>query len=156
MWPFSRKARDINRLPSVADELSPWTVAKAQYDGSPLIIRYSRVAIDWMGHPDLPIKLGFAISLNSPNHGGLPDPAENQELNEIEDIILREVDAITSGIHALVLTTGIMKEFVFYIPRDVDIKKIHKSIQDAVTTHDVHCIAVNEPTWDSFKSFTPE
>jgi hypothetical protein len=53
------------------------------------------------------------------------------------------------------LTTGVMKEFVFYIPRDIDIKAIHESIQAAVSTHEVQCMAVMEPKWDSYVQFAP-
>ena len=92
------------------------------------IIRYNETAKDWSGHPGLPVKLGFAVPLNSSNEVGLPEPGENEQLEEIEDVILREVEARTIGLHALVLTTGTMKEFVFYIPRGVDIKSIHEGV----------------------------
>ena len=109
-----------------------------------------------MGHSGLPIKLGFAIPLNSPNENGLPDPDENWQLNDVEDVILREVEAGTKGIHVLALTDGTMKEFVFYIPRGADIKKIHEKIQESVSTHDVQCMALEEPKWDSYRQFTPD
>ena len=155
MWPFKRKQLDINTLPRLTDDGHSWGVAQAGYDDSPLIVRYNESARDWAGHSEMPIKLGFAIPLNSPNEGGLPDPDENEQLNVIEDIVVREIESRTRALHALALTTGTMKELVFYIPRGVDIKSIHESIQSAVTTHEVQCMAVNEPNWDSFTQFTP-
>lgn len=105
MWPFSKTPRDIKLLPGMSDDTQTWGVAQANYEGSPLLIRYNEAAKDWAGHAGLPIKLGFAVPLNSPNEGGLPDPAENEQLEAIEDLILREVEARTTGLHALVLTT---------------------------------------------------
>jgi hypothetical protein len=155
MWPFSRKLKDIGSLPAITDPSHTWGVAEGNYNGAPLIVRFSQSARDWCSHPGLPIKLGFAVPLNSPSEGGLPDPNENRQLNEIEDTIRGEVAGRTKAIHALVLTTGTMKEFVFYIPLGVDIKSLHEAIQAAVPTHDVQCMAVKEPKWDSYKEFSP-
>ena len=155
MWPFKRKQPDINSLPSLSDDHHSWGVAEADFDSSPLIIRYNESAHSWVGHSDLPIKLGFAIPLNSQSEHGLPDPAENDQLNEVEDIIIREIALRTHGLQALALTTGVMKEFVFYIPRGVDIEAIHEAIQAVVDTHEVQCIAEEEPGWDSYKQFSP-
>ncbi|MGN6546113.1 MAG: DUF695 domain-containing protein [Aureliella sp.] len=139
----------------MSDENQQWGVAQAGYDGATLIIRYNQTAKDWFRHPELPIKLGFAVPLKSPSANGLPDPDENDQLNAIEDIIRREVEARTRGLHALVLTTGTMKEFVFYISPDADIRSLHQTIRDAVPTHDVQCMAVREPKWDSYAQFSP-
>jgi hypothetical protein len=156
MWPFKPKQLDIGKLPPLSDDQHRWGVAEADLGASVLIIRYNQTARSWIGHPELPIKLGFAIPLNAPNQGGLPTPDENEQLNGIEDIILREVGARTRGLQVLALTTGVMKEFVFYIPRGVDIKTIHESVQAAVKTHKVQCMAVMEPQWDSYVRFAPE
>lgn len=155
MWPFSRKSLDINTLPPISSESFSWGVAQAGYDDSPLLIRFNETAKDWQGHPELPIKLGFAIPLNSPNEGGLPDPEENEQLNEIEDLITGEVGSRATGIHALVLTTGEMKEFVFYISPGADIKTMHETLMQVVSTHEVQCMAVNEPKWDTYQQFSP-
>lgn len=154
MWPFNRKQLDIAALPRLVDDSHSWGVAQADIDSSPLIIRYNESARKWVGHPELPIKLGFAIPLNSPNEGGLPDPAENEQLDEIEDTIIRAIDARTRALHAMALTTGVMKEFVFYIPTGTDIKSLHEAIQAAVTTHEVQCMAIKEPKWDSYRQFS--
>ena len=101
------------------------------------------------------MKLGFAIPLMRPNEGGLPDAEENQELGEIEDLIAREVATRTTSLHVLTLTTDAMKEFVFYIAPGTDVEKLHKEIQGKVPGHEVQCEAVMEPTWESYRAFTP-
>ena len=87
MWPFNRRQKDLNTLPPISSEAHAWSVAKATYDESPLIVRFNSSAKEWVGHKALAIKLGFAVPLNTPNDGGLPDPAENEQLDNIEDII---------------------------------------------------------------------
>jgi hypothetical protein len=118
-----------------------------------LIVRFNASAKDWTGHKELQVKLGFAIPLNNPHPGGLPDPEENQQLNDIEDIVRREVQAKTIGIHVLVLTTGTMREFVFYVAAGADIAAIHQAAQHAVGTHEVQCQAIMDPDWDAYNCF---
>jgi hypothetical protein len=128
-------------------------MAKGSYDNAPLLVRYNTTAKEWVGHKQLGIKLGFAIPLNAPNVGGMPSPEENLQLNDVEDAIVRAVEVKAKGIFAMVLTTGTMKEFVFYIPENVDIESIHKAIQSAVSTHEVQCSAVRDPNWDAYIQF---
>jgi hypothetical protein len=152
MWPFSKQSRPLD-LPSEGQHW--WSVAQGDCEGAPLIVRCNQTAGDWVGHPGLPVKLGFAIPLIHPNQGGLPNSEENGELGTIEDLISQEVLSKTRGVHALTLTTGMMKELVFYIAPGADIAKLHESIQNQVTSHDVQCMAVEEPNWESYRAIVP-
>lgn len=117
-------------------------------------MRFNEAGRKLAGHPGLPIKLGFSVPLNRPNGGGLPDPDENSEVAAIEDLIAERVLADAVGLHALTLTTGVMKEFVFYIPPGRDIAGLHSALREQVSTHEVQCMAIKEPNWDSFREFT--
>jgi len=151
VWPFSKKPRDLQLLSVDEHE---WTVGEATHDGSPLIVRFNQTAKRWDRHPELSIKLGFAISLNQPNAGGMPSADENAELGDIEELIEKEVKSATVGIHVLTLTTGLMKELVFYIAPGQDIGKLHGTIREKVPSHEVQCMAAPEPSWDSFRAFS--
>ena len=152
IWPFSKNKDKLEIPPEGEHE---WGFAEGDSDGAPLIVRYNETAAGFAGHSDLPIKLGFAIPLNSPNVGGLPDAEENSELDVIEDLIVREVMAVTHGVYSLALTTGVMKEFVFYIAPGADIAKLHEDIRNQVSSHDVQCMAVEERKWESYRTFAP-
>ena len=54
--------------------------------------------------------------------------------------------------HALTLITGAMKEYVFYIATGVDIASLHAGVRDSVSSHEVQCIAVQEPVWSRIAS----
>ena len=151
-WLFSKKLGDLE-IPPVEDQL--WSVAQGEHGGAPLLLRFNASAKSLAGHSKLPIKLGFAIPLNQPNEGGLPNPEENQELAAIEDLIEKRVLEVAVGIHAMTLTNGIMKELVFYIVPGVDIAGLHQELREAVRSHEVQCMAVQEPKWDSFRSMVP-
>ena len=153
MWPFSKSKEKLDIPP---EEEHEWGVAQGKFDGAPVIIRYNKTAARFAGHSDLPLKLGFAVPLNSPNDGGLPDTEENAELDVIEDLIDRKVMAATRGVYALALTTGLMKEFVFYIAPGADIAILHEEVRNQVSSHDVQCMAVEERKWESFRTFTSQ
>jgi len=52
----------------------------------------------------------------------------------------------------MTLTTGDMKEFVFYIAPGLDIARLHEAQRLEVSSHDLQCMAVEEPGWESFRS----
>lgn len=145
-----RGHQDLSKLPAPDAADHRWTLAEGVYDDAPLLLRFNELAKNWVGHPGLPIKLGFAILLNDPNEGGLPDPDEFAVLGDIEDVIFEEVEAKTTGMLVMILTTGVMRELVYYIAPGSDIGAIHQAIQGRVTTHEVQCMAVNDPTWDAY------
>lgn len=134
-------------------ETQRWAVAQVDVGGDPLIVRSNEAARELAGHPALPIKLGFAVPLNRPNEGGLPDGDENQQLAEVEDLIAARVLASAPGVHALTLTSGVMREVVFYVTPGLDIVGLHASVQESVPSHTVQCLAVEDPGWQSYLEF---
>jgi hypothetical protein len=150
MWPFSKKSRRLELPP---EDQHRWGVAQVRHEA--LVVRYNQTAGEWAGHSELPVKLGFSIPLHHPNQRGLPAPAENVELGPIEALILREVSAEARGVHVLTLTSGTMKEWVFYIAPGADIAKLHASIRSKVSSHEVQCMALEEPNWESYRAFVP-
>jgi hypothetical protein len=134
-----------------------WRVSRIDYDWGPLLIRYNETAKEWMAHPDLSVKLGFAVPLNLVGEGRLPTPEENSDLDAIEDAIYNEVHLAITNVFVMVLTTNKMKEFVFYIPSSEDanqkIAEIHTAISGKISTHEIQCMAKHDPEWNSYKQF---
>jgi len=83
----------------------------------------------------------------------LPDPAENERMDEIEDMVVAALASAATGIQVLTITNGVMKEFVFYIADGLDIGKVHQQLQADCTTHDVQCIAEREKDWETYSAF---
>lgn len=153
MPPASGSQKDLSTLPPIFTDDHEWALGRTSYDGAPLIVRFNTSAGEWVGHKELSIKLGFAVPLNSPNEGGLPNPDEGEQLNAIEDVIVQECDTRAKGIYVLALTTGIMREFIFYIAAGADFGAIHDAITGAVTTHEVQCMAVKDHAWNAYTQF---
>lgn len=146
-------------LPLVTDQRHKWIVWETTYDSYPLIVRTNVSAREWFGSPLLPIKLGFAFplktSLNTSRLAQLPLPEEHEELNTIEDTVRQHVELNTNGVHALALTNAKMRELIFYVSADVDIKAIHEAVRKDVSAYDTQCMAVLERDWITYENFCP-
>lgn len=57
------------------------------------------------------------------------------------------------GVFAFVLTTGVMREFVFYVAGQPDFAAIHEAIMARVTTHGVQCLAEHDANWNAYQQF---
>jgi hypothetical protein len=143
-------------LPAIPGPDHLWGVRVLKVDDALLIARCNQSAKQWAGRPELPIRLGLAIPLRSPNPGGIISPEESQQLAPVEDAIVACVGARTSGVHVLTLTNGVMKEFVFYVPQGTDCAAIHAAAQGCVKTHDVQCLAREDPEWTVYRAFATE
>jgi hypothetical protein len=130
-----------------------WQISKGESGGNPIVVRANIHLRPFVGHTDLTVKIGFAVPLNSPNEGGLPDPAENEILDEVEDRIATEVTRTGQSVQALAITTGTFKEFVFYARPGLDIKALHEKLMSEITTHEVQCYAEMDPDWATYKEF---
>ena len=148
-WLFGKTGREL-KIPPLADQR--WSVAAGDDSGRPLVVRLNEAARGLVGHPDLPIKLGFAMPLNRPNESGFPDADENEQLGAVEDLIAQRVLTEAVGLHVMTLTNGLMKECVFYIAPGLDVAGVHAALRELVTSHEVQCMAVNEPGWESFRA----
>ncbi|UOD28541.1 DUF695 domain-containing protein [Massilia violaceinigra] len=133
-----------------------WTIAEGTHGDGPMLVRINTSAKRWAGHPELGIRVGFAIPLNHPNPGGLPDAEENRVVGELEDRIRELLQAGGPVVHALAITTGTFKEFVFYLKNGECIGPVHEQLRAEVTSHQIQCMAYRDPEWDVYASFSTE
>ncbi len=90
-----------------------WRVSRREVEGHPMFVRVNTSAKKYVGHPQLPHRLGIAIPLHAPNPHGLPGDEELAQLNDIEEALF---DAIArDGRAVLIITTSGMREFVSYV-----------------------------------------
>ncbi|MCS0585551.1 DUF695 domain-containing protein [Massilia pinisoli] len=150
MWPF-KKHLPIDDLNEDGDL---WSVMEAPATDGSMLVRINTTAKRWAKHPSLGIRVGFAIPLNQPSPGGVPDAFENFALNQMENKILSYLKSSGPAIHVLSITTGTFKEFVFYIKNGDSVASIHEKLRSETTSHDVQCMAVHDPKWAVYASFS--
>lgn len=143
MWPF-KKHKSIEELDS---DNHAWSVLEVTRDGEPMIVRLNESAKEWVRHPNLSIRVGFAIPLKNPNPNGMPDTTESEVFAEIEDGIASLISETGPSIQALVVTTGTFKEFVFYIQNGSSIANVHKQASLKFPDYEVQCYGENDPKW---------
>src|SRR4051812_29643295 len=93
---------------------SQWTVLQGQYGGRPMLVRRNDSAKQLRGHPDYNHRVGIAVPLRAPDECGLPRSAEMSQLDAIEDLLSARLEANQDSLQVLTLTTGGMREFIFY------------------------------------------
>ncbi len=142
----------LNDLNALEDK---WLLGQIPLQDGTLFVRLNQAAEPFMGHPELGIKLGFAIPFNAPPEGGVPSPDENEAVAELEDQIRDAVAGATKGIHVLTLTAPEVKELVFYIAEGADISSLHELLRSKCDSHEIQCMAVRDPGWQSFRQFLP-
>ncbi len=132
----------------------PWSVAQGTYDEHPLIVRINAGAAAVRGDITLRHRVGVAVPLNAPDPAGLPAAAEAVVLTEIEDALIEALGVGRSAVHALVVTTSGIREFVFHTRTPEAVDTAVAGVRDRFPSHDVQWILGEDPDWDVYAQFT--
>lgn len=149
MWLFKRKHLEVPE-PGVAQS---WTMFQGEYDGKPLIARANVALKPFVGHPRYSHQVGIAVPFRSPDENGFPMSDEAAELMDIEDRICSELEGGNESLFAVVITTGGMREFVFYTsnPQGVEVKL--KNLSETIQGHTVQGMVKPDKAWTVYNQF---
>ena len=149
MWRFKRKHPEI---PAAGVEQS-WSMFQGEHDGKPLIARANVALKRFAGHPKYSHQVGVAVPFRAPDENGFPQSEEASEFMEIEDQICAELEDRNESLFAAVITTGGMREFVFYTsnPQGVELKL--KSLNEKIHSHTIQGMIRPDEHWDVFRQF---
>jgi len=131
---------------------SRWTVLKGEYSGRPMFVRRNESAKNLQGHAEFVFRLGVAIALLHPSNEGLPQDDEFQVLDAIEDCLCGRFERNQESLLVLAITTGGMREFVFYT-RDPTIIDSLEDIKNLFPTHQITSYLAEDRTWDLYREF---
>jgi hypothetical protein len=139
------------KRPSVAQaaEASDWSVSEGVSEGSRLIVRANTAFRQAANRSDYGIRIGVAVPLDDPDESGLPQGAELEELNHIEDTLVARAEA--HAVLVCVLTTRSMREFVFHSQTSDWIEPFHRDMQGAIPEHEVQVMAQRDPGWSVYE-----
>jgi hypothetical protein len=149
MWPFKTKHPEI---PEAGVDQS-WTVFQGEFDGKPLIARANVALKPFVGHPKYSHQVGVAVPFRTPDENGFPQSEEAAELMDIEDKICSELEVANQSLFAVVITTGGMREFVFYTsdPKGVEVKL--KNLRETIHGHTIQGMIRPDHDWDVYREF---
>jgi hypothetical protein len=105
-------------------------------------------------HPEFRYRAGVAVPLNYPNEHGLPSANEMQQLNAIEDSLSAQMETGQQSIQVLVITTGGMREFVFYTRDSALVEKVTQRLQTEFKSHKIQAYVTEDPGWEVYETFS--
>jgi len=101
-----------------------------------------------------PYRVGFAVAFRKPNSYGLPTDDEARELMPLENEIDRAMSGKKLGFLSLVITTGGMREYVFYSNMPDAVRREIKKMGTRIHGHEVRSYVTADPGWEVYFRFT--
>jgi hypothetical protein len=126
---------------------------QGEYDGKPLIARANVGLKPFIGHPRYSHQVGVAVPLRAPDGNGFPSSEESAELTQIEDKLCSELTNGNESLFAAVITTGGMREFVFYTsdPKRAELKL--KNMRETILSHTLQGMIRDDEEWSVYRQF---
>jgi hypothetical protein len=124
-----------------------WHVATGQRDGKPMFVRSHTGYREFKGVTGYEHQIGIAVPLRDPDANGLPKPAENEELNSIEDAICPLLEAANESLFVAAITTGGMREFIFYSKSPDQVKAKFQQLRDEIPDRKIQLKIQPDKEW---------
>jgi hypothetical protein len=150
MWPFKRKALKIEKLPVDG----AWSVAEGVYNRRPMFVRTNTIYRDIMGVIGYEHQVGIAVPLRIQELSGLPSSEEFEELNSIEDSICGLLEIERESLFVAAISTGGMREFVFYTRSPELVKQKFQQLQSTISSHGIQLMIQLDRDWKIYKRLT--
>jgi hypothetical protein len=146
------------RKPRVSpfDAPDTWSVLKGRYEGAPMMIRIRTGVEPAVGHPDFGVQIGIAVPFNVPQEDGLPTPEEGAQLDAIEDRLQQELETTRRAALVAVITTGAMREFVFYAQSADWVRAWAGAFIDSVDSHEIQVMSRPDQDWSVYRELLGE
>ena len=146
MWPFKRKSPTPDHLPVDG----PWALAEGEHNGGTMIIRTNTGYRDFKIVPGYEYQVGIAVPLRNPEVTGLPGAAEGAVLGEIEDTICSSLEEQVESLLVAVITTGGMREFVFYTRQPHRVEERVVKLRERITSHEIQLVIQSDRDWEIY------
>ncbi len=143
MWFFKKKTSSPDHLPVDG----PWSIAEGERSGRAMIIRTNTGYRDYGSVPGYEHQVGIAVPLRSPEATGLPGAAEGAALGDMEDTICSSLEEQAESLFVAVITTGGMREFVFYTREPHRVKQRVEKLRQRITSHQIQLMIQSDKTW---------
>jgi hypothetical protein len=143
MWPFKKKTVSPTQLPIDG----PWSIAEAQHNGRVMFVRTNTGYREFTSVSGYEHQVGIAVPLRKAEATGLPSPAEDVQLGEIEDIICASLEEQAESLLVAVITTGGMREFVFYTREPNNVRHLFEGLRSRITSHELQLMIQPDSTW---------
>ena len=134
--------------------LSEWTIYQGSLSGKPIFIRANTALKSLIHRERFGYKVGFTVLFLNPKADGLPTNEEMNQLNGIEDQIEAAMRKDSLAFPAVVITTGGLREFVFYSGQPAAVRRQIAILGGRVGGHDVQSYVEPDSSWATYQQFT--
>ena len=124
-----------------------WHVTTGQRDGKPMFVRSHTGYREFKGVTGYEHQIAIAVPLRDPDANGLPKSAENEELNSIEDAICPLLEAANESLFVAAVTTGGMREFIFYSKSPDQVQAKFQQLRSRITDHKLQLKIQPDKEW---------
>lgn len=131
----------------------PWSISQGQQNGKVMIVRSNTGYKEFGSVPGYEHQVGIAIRLKEVEETGLPTPAEGELLWDLEDTICESLEEEAESLFVATITTGGMREFVFYTREPLSVKRRFEQLQKQVTSHEMQLMIQPDRVWGAFARF---
>jgi len=128
----------------------PWSVGQGDYHGNIMIVRSNTGYKEFGSLPGYEHQVGIAVPLRAPEPTGLPSPAEEAELAQIEDALCQSLEAQAESLIVAIITTSGMREFVFYTRAPQNVKQRLEQLRSSITSHEIQWMIQPDKEWDLY------
>ena len=129
------------------------TVAQGMCDGRPMVVRLNAWARKYIGHPELPVRLGVTIAFNQPNEHGFCSPEEGARVGEIEDRLEKQLESTRAAFPVLAITLSGQREFVYYVRDREKASTAVDAVRAESPSHTIVYGFVDDADWSYYTQF---
>jgi hypothetical protein len=146
VWPFGKRTLKAQYLP-IPDG---WAVMEGERNGLPVILRCHAGYRAFKGVAGYEYQVGIVVPLCAPEPSGLPSSPEVAELDQMEDAICSALEAERESLFVAVISTGGMREFVFYTRDPEQVKLKFEQLRASIKTHRIQLMIQPDKDWAVF------
>lgn len=132
--------------------LNAWTVHNGIYNDTQIILRLNEAIENYACHPDFSYHAAIAIPFLKPDKNGFPLELEDNILGSIEDTLVFTLEQNNKSILVAVVTTGGMREFVFYTSSENEFTSTINIIRSNLDSHELQLFTQEDKDWKTLES----
>lgn len=132
---------------------SKWSILTGQEFEKPIIVRRNNSVQQYAENSAFIYRVGITVLLLKPNEVGLPSKEEVASLDQIEDELNNQLEKEGDSIQVLVITTGGMREFVYYSCNSKLIEQVIYNTRKKFSSHEIQFYVKEDKEWSIYKEF---
>jgi|GEM_PF-4718799 len=128
-----------------------WSLAQTATGGRLRFIRINTAVKAIQGHPELPCLMTVSIPILRPNAHGLPTRDESNELETIEEELVKALELGAKGFMVGTTTGSGIRELLFYIRDGSRVAATLEAAAKYTQGHELRSVIVEDKEWSAYK-----